>query len=40
MIKNGKVPVEMYFKWWINTKLVWARYLPSLKERYVIKING
>jgi hypothetical protein len=26
MIKNMEVPIERYFKWWINTKLVWTRY--------------
>jgi hypothetical protein len=26
MIKNMKVPIERYFKWWTSTKLVWIRY--------------
>jgi hypothetical protein len=26
MVKNRKVPIEMYFKWWTSTKLVWTRY--------------
>jgi hypothetical protein len=26
MVKNREVPIEMYFKWWTSTKLVWTRY--------------
>jgi hypothetical protein len=26
MVKNRKIPIERYFKWWISTKLVWANY--------------
>jgi hypothetical protein len=26
MVKNREVPIERYFKWSTNTKLVWARY--------------
>jgi hypothetical protein len=26
MIKNRKVSIERYFKWWTSTKLVWVRY--------------
>jgi hypothetical protein len=26
MVKNMKVPIKRYFKWWTSTKLVWARY--------------
>jgi hypothetical protein len=23
IVKNREIPIEMYFKWWISTKLVW-----------------
>jgi hypothetical protein len=26
IIKNREVYIERYFKWWIGTKLMWARY--------------
>jgi hypothetical protein len=26
MVKNRKIPIEKYFKWWSSTKLVWTRY--------------
>jgi hypothetical protein len=26
MVKNRDVSIEMYFKWWIGTKLVCVRY--------------
>jgi hypothetical protein len=26
MIKNRKICIERYFKWWISIKLVWIRY--------------
>jgi hypothetical protein len=26
MIKNMKIPIEMYFNWWTGTKLVCTRY--------------
>jgi hypothetical protein len=26
MVKNRKIPIERYFKWWTSTKLVWVRY--------------
>jgi hypothetical protein len=30
MIKNKKVSIEMYFKWWTSIKLVWIRYKKLL----------
>jgi hypothetical protein len=26
MVKNRELHIEMYFKWYDNTKLVWFRY--------------
>jgi hypothetical protein len=26
ILKNSEIPVERYFKWWTNVKLVWVRY--------------
>jgi hypothetical protein len=26
MVKNRKMSIKRYFKWWISTKLVWIRY--------------
>jgi hypothetical protein len=25
MVKNRKIHIERYFKWWTSTKLVWIR---------------
>jgi hypothetical protein len=26
MVKNREILIEMYYKWWTSTKLVWVRY--------------
>jgi hypothetical protein len=26
MVKNRKLRIERYFKWWISNKVVWIRY--------------
>jgi hypothetical protein len=40
MVKNREVPIEMYFKWWTSTKLVWIKYQNYYFINNIIKING
>jgi hypothetical protein len=34
------VSIEMYFKWWTSTKLVWVMYQNYRFINNTIKING
>jgi hypothetical protein len=40
MVKNRKVAIEKYFKWWTIIKLVWIRYQNYYFINNIIKING